>query len=483
MDRLPADFIASVLTLARPGIPAAQRFAGELSGSFGYDADTFTGSAAMPELDIANAGMGGTELVIRDIAVQAEPGSLPALAITGAPVDLGVHTEPLALAAELTPQGYTLHAGGGATLPALAAAARALRLPTASTLGASALAAGAGTGSAGPATAQLALTAAGAWIGDEAADRVAARATGSIRFANVRWSPPWLSVPVRFAALSVSLSPGLMRWSTGSAAIAAGPNAVHFAADASVPFDCGVPESCGAQVSLRTAALDAQALQAALHSSRSVLLSGLLDRIDAGAQAPMLPQASGSIHAGVLTLGRLALRNASAVWTTGEPSGGALLRIQSLDGQALGGAVHLQGTIGWSGDGPRYAVRLLATGVSAADAAQLWNQDWGPGMLGGTAAFTLNGSTSTDLLQSIQGTFHASWVHGSLAPVLPHFASWDGTGTLGPDGLELTRSTLSGTPATVSGRIGWDRTLHLEVSSPDAAPLAISGTLAEPAGN
>ena len=478
-DKVPAAFIASVISLATPRTTAAEALTGELSGSFGYDsvADTgpgaFSGAASMPELSIANAGADGAALVLHDVAVHAEPGPVPAFAIEAAPVDLGVPGAPLTLAAELSRQGYLLHASGGATLPALAAAAHAVRLPTVSTFAS-------GTGAA---TAQLALTTSGTWMGEEAADRPFARAIGSLRFENVRWSPPWLAVPVRFAALSASFSPGMIRWSTPSAAISTGPTALHFAAEALAPVACVPPQDCRVQVSLRTGSLDAGTLEAAMLSDHRVLLSGLLDRIGGeGQPAAALPQAAGTIHAGVLTLGRLAMRNVSAVWAT---SGTArpVFRMQSLDGQALGGSVHLQGTVEPSHAGPQYAVRLLVSGVSAVQTAQLWHESWGPGTLGGTAVFTLAGSTEADLLQSMQGTFHASWTHGSLEPVLPHFASWDGMGTFGPGGLNLVRSTLSGTPETLAGSIGWDRTLHLELADPNATPTTLSGTLAAPAGN
>jgi hypothetical protein len=477
VDKVPAGFIASVISLATPRMASAEAFIGELSGSFGYDAGAdagrgaFSGAASMPELSIANAGADGTALVLHDVAVNTEPGSMPTLAIVAAPVDLGVPGAPLTLAAELSRQGYLLHASGGATLPALAAAAHAVRLPTASAFFASGATA---------ATAQLALTASGTWMGEEAEDRLAARTTGSLRFENVRWSPPWLSVPVQFAALSASLSPGMIRWSAPSAAISTDPAALHFAAEAQVPLACVPPEDCRVQVSLRTGSLDAGALEAAMLSDHRVLLSGLLDRIGGEGGPAALPQAAGTIHAGVFTLGHLAMRNVSAIWAVGGTAG-PLFRMQSLDGQALGGTVHLQGTIAPSGAGPQYAVQLLVSGVSAAQAAQLWHENWGPGTLGGRAVFTLAGSTEADLLQSMQGTFHASWTHGSLEAVLPHFASWDGTGTFEPGGLNLVRSTLSGTPATLAGSIGWDRTLHLELANPDAASVSISGTLAAPA--
>ena len=474
LDRLPASFLASALGLIRPGTPRPQRFTGNVSGSFGYDAATgaLAGDAAIPRLQIAGAGQDGAALVLTGIAAHAVPGPQPSLAITGEPVNLGVLRSPLAPSAELTAQGYTLHASGGATLPALAAAAGGLHLPSLADLSASGSAA---------ATAQVALTTSGTWSGGDTPET--ARVAGSIRLENVQWSPPWLPVPVHLAVASASVAPGIVRWSTPAATLVTGNSLLRFAAEAAVPMDCTGPPACRTQFSLRTDALDAQALQSALSTHRP-MLSALLDRMDAGSRVA-LPDVTGSVHAGVFTLGRLAMHDATATLSTDPTAPGhPFVRIESLDGRTLGGTVHVQGTVHPGSSGPRYSLRLLVAGINVTEAAALWHEGWGPGTLGGTAEFSLAGSNRADLLDSIKGSFRASWLHsttgGPLSPALHQFASWDGSGTLAPEGIELTRSTLSGTPATVSGSIGWDRTLHLDVLIPGESPEPLSGTLAAP---
>jgi hypothetical protein len=93
----------------------------------------------------------------------------------------------------------------------------------------------------------------------------------------------------------------------------------------------------------------------------------------------------------------------------------------------------------------------------------------------------MSGSSAGDLTSSANGTFQASWQNGSLGNVLPKFALWAASGAISGSGLELKRSTLSGTAVTLTGTIGWDRTLQLQMTpTPGAPAVAITGTLSRP---
>ena len=503
-EKVPASFFAAALGLLRPGAPSPQHFSGAVSGSFSYNlaAGQLAGAAAIPELGIAEAGAAGAPLVLTGVRLVAGTGASPTLLLTSRPLALG--GLPLALSGELTRKGYSLHADGGGTLAALNAAAAALRLPGLEHL--SSL-------PAVPATAQLALTMSGSWLGSGLGSELGpgfgselgpgsgdtsenAPVTGTVHLENVRWEPSWLLSPVELLSADAALSPGWIRWTTPAATLGAatgeGLPRLRFSGNAQVPLHCaesqnagsqntGSQDACGARFSIATAELNAAALQAALMGGRQPLLSALLDRLDTS--RIHLPALAGTVHAGLLTLGRLPVRDVSVVLATANsPHAGAAIRIQSFDGAALGGSLHLQGAVSWTGGAPHYALQATLAGAGAAQAAALWHESWGPGTLGGTADLALTGTTPQQLLGSASGSFRASWLHGNLPPALSHFASWDASGTLSSGGLTLERSALSGTPATLAGTIGWDRTLALQLTpAPDQPPTSIAGTLASPA--
>ena len=556
-DKVPASFLAAALGLLRPGAPAPQRFTGEINGSLAYNlaAGRLTGALAVPELTIADAAADGGPLVLNGVQLAAGAGAQPTLLLTSQPLALGLPARPLALSAELSLKGYSLHAVGGGRLSALDAAASALGLPGLAQISSLPDA---------PATAELALTRAGPWFSPsptpgpalesdsgtgpeqtagDAADR--ALATGTVHLENARWEPSWLLSPVDLLSADAALSPGLIRWSTPLATIGAGEGRLRFAGNAQAPLHCTGPETadsqavasdsigsqktgsqetaskpgrsamaattaattamsspqtaCAIRFSLSTPTLDAAAVQTALTGGRQPLLSALLNRFDS--TRIHLPALAGSLHIGLLSLGKLPVRDVSMVLATENSAhSGPAIALESLDGAALGGSLHLQGAITLAGSGPRYTLQASVAGASAAQAAALWQESWGPGTLGGTAELTLAGATAPQLLGSIQGSFRASWQHGEmhgglhgeldgeqrgdLPPALPRFASWDGSGTLSPSGLTLDRSTLSGTPATLTGSIGWDRSLSLVLTAaPDQPPTTITGTLAAPLAN
>jgi hypothetical protein len=477
-DKVPASVIAAAGGLLRPGAPRPGRFNGEISGSYTWDSakapagNQLTGSASAPMLELAGTGPDNAHLVLTELQLTAGPG--PALLITSKPLSLGVPGAPMALSAELSRHGYSLHANGAGTLRALQAAATALRLPN--------LPSFSPVSADTPATARLALTISGIWLRSEGAAEDApesAPATGTVHLENVRWSAPWLPFPVTLGSLDAALSPGLIRWTAPAALFGDDRAPLRLSGHAQLSLPCNPQTGCATEFSVSTASLDGGLLGRALSGSpRPQLLSALLNRFN-GKEAH-LPTLSGSVHAGVLTLGRLPVRDASLVLTT-EAAGIPSVTIQSLDGHALGGSLHLHGTLSLERGEPRYALQASLTGANATQAAALWHENWGPGTLSGTANFELTGTTAADLMENAKGSFQATWLDGDLSPALPHFENWTASGSLTPDGLRLEHSTLSPTSAALSGTIGWNRALGLQlVPVPDGTPIAISGTLAEP---
>ncbi len=473
VNRVSAGVLASALGLARAGAPDPARFTGELTGSYEYRPmeHLFTGEASMPTLAVAQAGLDGAPLTLTGVRLSApeppRPGRRagPNLFLSSDPIALGVPAQPMAVSAQLTGAGYRLQANGAGTLPRLQAIAAALGLPKFGRLQSLPTAGK-------PSGARLALSSSGAWLGGERAT------SGSAHLDGVRWQPGWLPFPVDLPSADATLSPGLLRWTVAEATA----GGMRFTGTAQMPLRCGGAAPCMTRFALSTPSLDAASIQAALTGGRSELLEGLLDRFDS--TQPHLPALAGSIHAGVLTLGRLPVREATAVLST-TSTGVPAVEFQNLDGRALGGALHLQGKLSLAGGTPEYRLQGSISGAGAAQAAALWDESWGAptfaGMLNGTVDLRLRGGAEQELLASARGTFQASWQHGAPAPPVFRFASWDGTGTITGDGLRIGRSTFSGTPATVSGTIGWDRSLALELTpEPGASPVAITGTLAKP---
>ena len=360
------------------------------------------------------------------------------------------------------------------------------------------------------ASVQLALSSAGNWLGGDAGQAIPLNSSGSIHLKNVVWEPVWLPTPIAFASADLTLASGSLRWATAAATLGEPPQALRFSGTAQVPLGCVPGAACVTEVSLATGTLDAGALQSVLGGAHQPLISSLLRRIDPG-RLP-LPPVQGTVHAGLLTLGRLPITDATITFTT-RPDGAqaddsaaarASIDFTGVNGRALGGTLHMEGSLLLAGDGPQYALKAELAGAKMAEAGALWHENWGSGTLAGSATLTCSGSSAGDLLRELGGSFRASWTGGGLAhaapvetagsraslpPALEQFASWDAAGTLSPSGVAVRQGTLAGGPATLQGTLGWDRSLALRftpsptlpgATTPGVAPLLIGGTLAAP---
>jgi hypothetical protein len=472
-----------------------------------------TGSVTMPRLQIEGAGgtaSNGGNLVLMGVRAEGstEPnGGDQVLQVSADPLDMGVNGAPVRASSELSERGYALHVSGAATLESLKAAAGVLHLPTLAEISVETElpVSGQPLQRQQAAAAHMALTTSGPWMASAAGSGgEASGTTGTLQLTNVEWSLPWLRSPVLLAAANAAFSPGYVRWSTTGASLGEAPNRIELSGSAQVPLQCspgldaGEPgetggnagdatenengngaagTACAVQALLTVPVLPAAALQAALSGGQSPLLAALLQRFDSRAGGLRLPALAATVHVGLLQLGKLPVHNAAIELRTARSS----VVVEGLDGQALGGRLHVTGTIGMKEGAPTYTVHALGTGMSALQAGALWQESWGPGTLGGSAELQLTGSDSEALLAHASGSFRASWEHGGLGKVLPRFASWDGSGTVGPGGLRLVEGTLSGTSATLTGTVGWDRGLALRLTEePGAVTQGIDGTLAAP---
>ena len=474
-NNVPAHALAAAVHLVQPGAPPADRFTGELSGSLAWNPGdrSLSGAMQMPTLSIAAAQPDGSSLLLHGLTITAAPGVAPSLLFAAQPLAMGVPNSPMVLGAELARGQWRLHASGAATLDALRAAASALHVPFVPNL--SPL-------EPGKATVDLAVSTAGEWLSGDGSDEPLTASTGTLHLQNVQWSPRWLPLSIALPAANATLGPDSIRWSSPSAVLGNGAEGLHLSGFLATPLHCGASKgtaACASEFSLATPSLNVGRLGTLLSGGPARLFSALLRQFDFSALH--LPAFSGSLRATVLSVGRLPLQDAAIVLAH-APGTGPVVQLQSIDGGMLGGTVHMSGSVALSsGSAPRYTLEAAVTGASAPQAAALWHENWGPGILGGSARFSTTGANETDLLGSVAGTFHLAWQHGSLRSVLPPFAIWDATGTLGPQGLSIAHSELSGTAETMQGTIGWDRTLQLTLRpGAGAAAVPVSGTLATP---
>ncbi len=478
-EKLPVNAVAAFLGMLRPGVPAPGIFSGTIDGALTYNwaAHAVTGSLTSQAITITHAAPGDAPLVVTGTTLQAAGERTLHLSADALP--LGLPDKPMLLSAEFVRSGYALHGRGSGSLPALEAAAAALRLPLSPALS--------GMEEAAPATAELALTAAGRW-----GEPPLAHASGSVQFSNVQWQAPWLPTAVRFESLHAAFTPGLVQWTTPGATVGAGADraALVFAGDAEVPLRCDGDAPCITRYTLRTPALDTALLARALSGGEQPIFSALLHRLDPAHIA--LPALEGSLHAGTLLLGKLPVRDALLRMTT-DAAAGPAVRIESLDGKALGGSFDLTGTMSFPSGRPTYALQTSLHGASAAQLSALWHESWGTGTLDAEARLLLAGRTAPELLEGARGSFRGQWRHGALPPALPRFESAEATGTVGSDGLTLEHGTIIGPvagpatgtpaspPAALTGTMGWGRDLAVRIAAFGAEqPATVGGTLADP---
>ena len=557
VQRLPASTLVAAAGLARSDFNPAFHLDGALSGVLFYNAHPgaapiYAGVLEADQLHLSASGLskpldfGDTRLA----ATMPASSGRSTLVLTTAPVDLG-GTAPATMNAQLSSEGFLLHAGGGASISRLEELGHATHLlPTAlaslepegaaefdvtekdswhagelpvelpasihtpnATLNPFLNAISSATtvpqpaprprsrgrqqgrqqGHHRPASKRIApgrqprhnprhdprhgqasLRAHRAHATPGLQPRLAAPAatgiSGWLRLHNASYVPGFLSAPVSLITAEGTFSPGQVTWNVPSAVF----DHLPLQLTASHPLGCEQGPGCVTSFHLSTADLDAAALAAEVlggsgssHLDRHLdrhLLDQLLSRLNPGALP--WPEMEGTVHADSFTLGRLVLRNATASIAV---SGGET-RIENLDAQALGGSLHAQGAITMQGAVPHYNLFAVLTNAGAAEIGGLFAEDWGAGTLTLSSQVQLDGAEAAQLLTSAVGQFHGEWSRGGLGTDTPlaRFAQWTGYGIIGNQSLTLTQSELttgSGDSLPVTGKLGFDRTLHLQVNA------------------
>ncbi len=504
VQQLPASFLVAAAGLARSDFEPEFHLEGALNGmlfytAHGTDAPLYAGVLEAPRLRLEASGL-DAPLEFTDARLAAAtpaPSGVSTLELTTAPIDLG-GTAPVAINAQLTAQGFLLHAAGSASLTRLEALGHATHtLPAA-------LAWLAPHGAA-----EFDLTRTASWqqaasITSAAPDpgpsasrirepgpetqpgaySTTAVTNGWLRLKDAQYGPHFLPEPVTLPTAQATFLPGEIDWTIPSAVF----HEIPLQLAVIYPLNCTGTAACVTHVRATLATLDADALSAALlgTGANQHLIDQLLRGLDT--DSSHWPALEGTLHADTFTLGRLALHHADATLSIADSHA----TIRSLDAQALGGAVHVEGSMTIEDGAPLYQLAATFTRVNASSAGALFHENWGPGTLTISSKLNLSGLDPEQLAASAQGDFHGEWLHGALGAQTPfaRFASWIADGTIANQTLTLTQGQLTTTPSApllpVTGSIAFDRALALHLGSLDPSPndtqpsVTVKGTLAHP---
>jgi hypothetical protein len=492
VQRLPVGFLLAAAGLAHSDFAPAFHLDGSLDGLLFYkaqagDAPLYSGELDASGLKLSAAGL-ETPLEIAGARLSAAtpaPSGVSTLVLSADPVDLG-GPAPVRIDAQLTTQGFHLHAAGSASL------ARLEELGHATHVQPPALAWLAPQG-----TAEFDVTRSAGWQQPGPASTPippnghalspvtypgAPVTEGWLRLHNAKYAPRFLAEAVTVPTAEASLLPGRIAWSIPSVVF----HGLPLQLSATYPLDCLGQADCVTHFRAICATLDGGALVAALMGEDQHLLDQLLKRLDSSPKP--WPAMEGTVHAETLTLGRLSLRNLDASLSIADRRAD----IRSLDAQALGGTLHAEGSITAEDNVPRYRLSTTLARASASAAGNLFHENWGGGVITLSSDLELAGVGTAQLTASATGPFHGEWLRGNLGTATPlaRFASWTAEGHIENRTFTLSQGQLAFNAASrllpVTGSIGFDRTLSLQLGvtggggAQSDPPITVTGTLPRP---
>jgi hypothetical protein len=235
--------------------------------------------------------------------------------------------------------------------------------------------------------------------------------SGTVTLHNANWKADYLANHVEIAQATLHVGNGKLRWDP--VVFSYGP--VKGTASLSMPASCDVAVPCAPHFQVQFGDLDAGALQAAFLGAheKGTLLSTLIERLRPST-APTWPHLEGTVNADSLILGPVTLREASA--TLRVLSTGA--EITGLDAGLLGGRVHGSGTlraVGSNQEKPSYTLEGRFERLKPTAVGQLLGLRCSGSAFDAEGKIELSGFTDKDLADSVKGTLHFDWRHGTVS--------------------------------------------------------------------
>lgn len=500
VHNVPASVVIAALQEVRDGFGGGVRAVGDLNGRFQYvssvdDPPVLAGEMAFDSLKLFPPDS-GRPFILAPVRFSFEnppnsdlhntkPSSKrvftgpPALLLEPVRLSLGGPV-PLTIDGRFTLDGFAMHLSGAAALSRLRAVNRILvpsLPPSVTRVSASSLA------PVGSATLDLSVL--GPWLlplADPDAPVPSSVTVGALTVKNAELTASYLAKPLRIISAQAVISPTVVAWTDASIAF----GALQAQGTLEYPTACPSGASCPGRFLLSAPALSLADLQSSLLGSgeHGELLRAFLSHMDH--HPADWPELSGTVQAGALSVGKLMVHDVAG----SVEIAGSTMRIRSLSGRLLKGALHLTGMLDASGSEPSYDLTVQVANASPGQFADLFEEHWGSGSAGFSAHLKMAGFTARDLAESTTGTVHWDWKNGDLTgpnpmadapePLLP-FGDWRGDATIENSTIKTTHSLMIRGEDTmpVTGTISFNRELDLKCGS-TGETFSVAGNFEHP---
>ena len=280
------------------------------------------------------------------------------------------------------------------------------------------------------------------------------RLAGTITLHNANWKTDVLATAMQIPQAVLHLNGGVRIWDP--VAFAYGP--LKGTARVIIPV-CDPDRQCLPTLSLDFPSLNAAELQAALLGSEKsgTLLSSVIARLTPS-QDHKWPAFHGTVKAESLILGPLTLRGAVADLKVLP----ALAELTAMDGELLGGQVHVSGKIE-NGNSPSYSLEGQFQQVNPVELCRLLELKCSGTRLDGNGKLDSTGFTGRDLASSSKGKLHFEWKKGAITgrlgapgdaipPPLARFDVWSGDAEIANNAVTLGENHLHQGARTASAQ-------------------------------
>lgn len=333
--------------------------------------------------------------------------------------------------------------------------------------------------------------------------------TGGMQIHNASLNLASLPGTLYLTSAQVSMTPGIIEWTHLKGAFAKTP----FEGSLSWQVPCPAAKSdCSRTFALHIEHLNPTKIQSAMRASSGS--RDLFSVINPWAKSPSgIPKISGTLKADLVNAGPATLENTVLrVLIQGHRAD-----LLAISGQAFGGTVSgsapaiptalptgtetvIRGTgsAQWGDGPPVYRARLSLDNIQPDKVAALWQEKWGHGVANVQLDVHASGWSATDIANNARGRFDLTWKGGTLTATstparnaisdAAKFDRWYASGSIRNKMLLFERSqivfeknrarpTAAARTQSVTGSVGFDRTVHLQFHP---SGLSLSGTLDHP---